>query len=185
MTIWGKYCIGKGMEIGGGLNNPFNLNTINVSNDSKFHKENQIKVCGQAMKVDIVADAHSIPVPDESYDFIINSHVLEHLDDPIKALIEWTRIIKPDGIIFMIIPHKDRTFDSERERTTLNHLIEDFKTQNYEKCDGHQHVWITKDVVELVNYMINEMKMPWTLEETEDTDSKVGNGFTIVIRKDK
>jgi hypothetical protein len=35
----------------------------------------------------------------------------------------------------------------------------------------------------LIEYMIKEMAMQWKIEETQDVDDKVGNGFTIVIRK--
>ncbi|MDA0090523.1 hypothetical protein OFR95_14780 [Brachyspira hyodysenteriae] len=39
---------------------------------------------------------------------------------------------KKDGYIAMIVPHKERTFDKDRDRTTLNELIERHnKVKNY------------------------------------------------------
>jgi len=184
-----KYCIGKGLEIGGSAHNPFGLDTLNVdctdSMETEFKKE-EIRLCGKVRKVDIVASGETIPLSNESQDFIVSSHVLEHFPNPVKALIEWDRLVKPGGTIFMIVPHKERTFDKDRERTPLSHLVEDYKNNESEIADdehGHHHVWITEDIIELVNYMIEKMGMKWELVNTQDIDDKVGNGFTIVIRK--
>lgn len=43
-------------------------------------------------------------VPDAAYDFIICSHVLEHVKDDRKALQEMKRILKPDGKIVFLVP---------------------------------------------------------------------------------
>lgn len=184
-----KYCIGKGLEIGGSAHNPFGLNTLNVditdSMDTEFKKE-EIRNCGKALKVDIVANGDDIPLPNESQDFIVSSHVIEHFPNPIKALIEWDRLVKPGGIIFMIIPHKERTFDKGKKCTPLTHLIKDFEnnnTQLHDDHNGHDHCWITETFVEVIEYMIKELGMKWKIAKVQDVDDKVGNGFTVVIRK--
>ncbi len=43
-------------------------------------------------------------VEDDSYDIIICSHVLEHVEDDKKALRELRRILKPDGMILFLVP---------------------------------------------------------------------------------
>lgn len=183
--IWKRYCTGKGLEIGGGAHNTFGLDTLNVdvkSDNYQAYVDEQMENCGKVMPIDILADTSEIPVPNESYNFIISSHVFEHVANPIKVLKEWNRIIKPGGIIFMIIPHKNRTGEKDRERTTLAHLIAD--SNNDAKGDqDHAHAWITEDIVVLIDYMIKKLKMNWKLEAIEDADSKVGNGFTIVVKK--
>lgn len=45
-----------------------------------------------------------VGVPDEAYDVIICSHVLEHVKDDGKALKELKRILKPDGKIIFLVP---------------------------------------------------------------------------------
>ena len=184
-----KYCLGKGLEIGGSAHNPFGLNTLDVdftdSMDTKF-KKGEIRCCGQALKVDIVAPGDDIPLPDQSQDFIVSSHVIEHFTNPIKALIEWDRLVKPGGIIFIIVPHKERTFDREQKCTSLQHLITDFQnnaTQPHADPNGHNHYWITQTFKELVKYLIDQFHMSWQIAEIQDVDDKVGNGFTVVIRK--
>lgn len=44
---------------------------------------------------------------------------------------------------------------------------------------------MTEGFVELINYMIKELQMRWEIAEVQDVDDKVGNGFTVVLRKIK
>ena len=41
---------------------------------------------------------------DESLDFVIANHVLEHIEDPIAALSNWARVLRPDGVLFLTLP---------------------------------------------------------------------------------
>jgi ubiquinone/menaquinone biosynthesis C-methylase UbiE len=184
-----RYCVGTGLEIGGSAHNPFRLKSLNVDLTDSLEtvfKQAEIAKCGRALPVDIVAPGDDLPVPDASQDFVVSSHVLEHFTDPVKALLEWNRVVKPGGVIFMIVPHKDRTFDKVRPRTTLEHLIRDHDAEVSEPHgdpNGHHHVWITEDIVELVDWMKDRFALPWQILEVQDRDDKVGNGFTVVIRK--
>lgn len=186
-----RYCIGKGLEIGGSAHNPFGLNTLNVdfsdSTDRSF-KQFEIQQCSHTLSVDIVASGDDIPLPDESQDFIVSSHVIEHFPDTIKGLIEWDRLVKPGGIIFIIVPHKDRTFEKDRECTPLSEIVQAFKdkrSQSHAPGVPHPHYfcWVTETFVELIEFMIEHMAMEWEIAEVQDVDDKAGNGFTVVIRK--
>jgi SAM-dependent methyltransferase len=64
-------------------------------------------------------------ISDDSYDAVLSSHVLEHISNPLGALGEWRRVVRPGGHIMLIIPHKDATFDHRRPVTTLEHMLED------------------------------------------------------------
>lgn len=177
-----KYLDGlKGIEIGGSAHNKFGLNTLNLDFTASMEtifKLHEIKECGEAVPVDIVARGENLPFHSESIDFIVSSHALEHFPDPIKVLKEWYRVIKNKGYIFLIIPHKNRTFDKDRPRTTLKELIQRHKTGECYNCpNDHCSVWITEDVVELIMYL------GWKVIEACDIDDKVGNGFTIIIKK--
>jgi SAM-dependent methyltransferase len=183
------HCVGQGIEIGASAQNPFGLRTRNVdftgSMDTVFKLEEK-RLVGRAARVDIVASADSIPLSDSSEDFVVSSHVLEHVVDPVRCLLEWDRIVKPGGVIFMIIPHKERTADDSRPRTNLKHLVEDYEqgcTVSSVPEGGHEHVWVTEDIVELILWMQANTGVCWRLLEVADTDDKVGNGFTVVIRK--
>lgn len=71
--------------------------------------------------------AENIPYADETFSFVCSEHVLEHLGNPIEGLLEWVRVVRPGGVIFLFLPHKDRTFDRLRTRTPLDHLVADFR----------------------------------------------------------
>lgn len=43
--------------------------------------------------------------PDEHFDCVACFHVIEHLADPSKAVAEFHRVLKPNGIIFAESPH--------------------------------------------------------------------------------
>ncbi len=68
----------------------------------------------------------------ETYDFALSSHMLEHTANPVKAITEWLRVLKPGGTLFLVVPHKDGTFDHRRPITALQHLIEDFERDTSE-----------------------------------------------------
>ena len=62
--------------------------------------------------IDIISDIIKIPEPDNSFDAILCTEVIEHVPDPIKALEELTRLLKPGGIIILTAPFKHDSFFS-------------------------------------------------------------------------
>jgi SAM-dependent methyltransferase len=55
-------------------------------------------------QVDIVGTAYRIPQPDCSYDGVICTAVLEHLEEPAAALVESLRVLKPGGHAIYTVP---------------------------------------------------------------------------------
>jgi SAM-dependent methyltransferase len=77
-----------------------------------------------------IGDAVSLSqISNETYDFLIASHVLEHIANPLKALKEWIRVCKVGGYLLLVVPHKDFTFDHKRPVTSLEHFIQDFQKE--------------------------------------------------------
>jgi SAM-dependent methyltransferase len=74
---------------------------------------------------------------DASYDFLLSSHMLEHSANPIRVLEEWKRVLKPGGLLLLVLPHKDNTFDHRRPTSTLDHLKEDFAQEMGEDDLSH------------------------------------------------
>jgi len=75
-----------------------------------------------------VAEAANLGrIASEAYDFVLSSHALEHVANPLKALAEWKRVLRPEGLLVLVLPHKDGAFDHRRPVTALSHLVEDFE----------------------------------------------------------
>jgi SAM-dependent methyltransferase len=65
--------------------------------------------------------------PSGDYECLLSSHCLEHIANPLRALAEWKRVLTDDGLLLMILPHKEVTFDWRRPVTPLAHIIDDFE----------------------------------------------------------
>lgn len=59
---------------------------------------------GQYAALDYVSDVCKIPVPDQSFDVILCTEVLEHVPYPIDALAEMCRIVKLGGTLLITAP---------------------------------------------------------------------------------
>jgi len=55
-------------------------------------------------EVDIVADAHELPIDPNSVDLIINTAMLEHVEKPGKIVDEMYRVTRPGGCILCYLP---------------------------------------------------------------------------------
>lgn len=42
-----------------------------------------------------------------SFDFVFSSHCLEHMRDPARALKQWWQLVKPGGLLIVIVPDED------------------------------------------------------------------------------
>lgn len=55
-------------------------------------------------RIDIVSDILDIPEPDASFDAVLCTEVLEHLPDPVRALDEMARLLRPGGVFIITAP---------------------------------------------------------------------------------
>lgn len=76
-------------------------------------------------------------IPSASYDFLLSSNCLEHIANPIKAIREWMRVVRPAGLMLLVLPNKESNFDHRRPVTTLEHLVEDFENDVGEDDQTH------------------------------------------------
>ena len=89
---------------------------------------------------DIVADLdtdHLRAVESSSQDFVIASHVLEHLADPIAFLDDAHRVLRVGGVLLLLLPDRRCTFDSERDTTPLDCVIRDHEVRATTPDDEH------------------------------------------------
>ncbi len=74
---------------------------------------------------------------DNCYDAILSSHTLEHLANPIRAIHEWRRVLRPGGTLAVIVPCRVTSFDRYRTVTTIEHLRSDFSHNTPEDDQTH------------------------------------------------
>lgn len=66
-------------------------------------------------------------VNNNAYDFLLSSNCLEHVANPLKALDEWIRVIRPNGYLLLVLPKKESNFDHKRPITLFEHMLDDYK----------------------------------------------------------
>lgn len=76
-------------------------------------------------------------LPAQAYDFVVSSHMLEHSANPLKVLQSWNRVLKPEGALLLVLPHRDSSFDHRRPITTIDHLVSDFEHDRGEDDTTH------------------------------------------------
>lgn len=80
-----------------------------------------------------IAEAGNLKmIPSETYDFVLASHCLEHVANPLGALKEWLRVLRGNGSILLVLPDKNGTFDHRRPTTSFSHLMRDFEMKTAE-----------------------------------------------------
>jgi SAM-dependent methyltransferase len=76
-------------------------------------------------------------VADQTYDFVLSSHNLEHFANPVKALREWRRVTRPGGGLILVLPNYAKTFDHRRVPTTVEHMLQDYERNTQEDDLSH------------------------------------------------
>ncbi len=128
---------------------------------------------------DLVMDITNIDFPDNTFDYIICNHVLEHIKDEKKALCELKRVIKPTGKIIMTVPIC----------ISNAHTIEDDKATSPEE---RMNKFCQEDHVRLYGRDFPQRLAKWGLKVEEfrvnnpKLESKYGfleNGIIYIISK--
>ena len=104
-----------------------------LSRDGEYHFD-----AGKLPGRQFILDATDLSgVAAGSYDFLLSSHVLEHLANPLRGLYEWLRVVKEGGALVLVLPHRDGTFDHLRPVTTIEHMLEDYAQERDEHDVSH------------------------------------------------
>lgn len=95
-----------------------------------------------ATAADVLADLNCpLPFADNAFDEVRAVHVIEHIQDVMKAVAEMHRVCRPGGSIYLVTPHYT-DFSSWRDPTHRWHL-NTFSFQYYGTFHG-QRLWYTR-----------------------------------------
>ena len=130
-TIARVFLRGEGIEIGA-LHNPLKVppaarvRYVDRMGLDALLQEYPELAGKRLVPVDIEDDGETLgTLKDGSQDFVIANHFVEHCEDPIGALGNMLRVLRPGGILYVAIPDKRYTFDRDRPVTPIEHLLRD------------------------------------------------------------
>lgn len=149
-----RHLIGDGVELGPG-HQPFETPSrcASVSYVDRWTPDDNVALFPELgptapfPKPDVVANFDTDrlrPLPDQSQDFVVCSHVLEHLAEPIGFLDEIHRVLRPGGIALILLPDRHRTFDRDRDPTPLAHLVDEHRRGITDVDDEHMLDFLTR-----------------------------------------
>lgn len=94
----------------------------------KIHGERYITADIESPLAKVKMDIHQIPFGPGSFDVVLCNHVLEHVNDDIKAMNEMRRVLRPGGFAILQVPFfnpvpdvtfEDATITGKREREKI------------------------------------------------------------------
>ena len=143
-----RHLRGEGLEIGG-LHRP-----LPVPRRAKVRYVDRMDVAelrrhfpelaGEPLvPVDVIDDGQTLATqPDASADFIIANHFIEHTEDPLGTLEHHLRVLRPGGILYLAVPDRHHSFDSDRPPTPIEHVVRDRHEGPAWSRAGHQEEWV-------------------------------------------
>lgn len=143
-----RFLKGQGIEIGA-LQNPLTVpQGVSVQYLDRMAKNSLYEHYPELrdhnlVDVGLIDDGETLAtIADDSQNFVIANHFLEHCQNPLGTLRNLIRVLRPEGILYAAVPDRRQTFDRRRDRTTLDHLIEDYENGPAASRRGHFLEWV-------------------------------------------
>jgi len=144
-------------------------------------------------KPDIIGSAQAIPLPDNSFDTVTSTEVLEHVPDPLKAMTEMCRVLRPGGHLIltapMYWPRHEVPYDYYRHTYDgLLHLVKESGLELTKIFNrGRSYAFLGQVLQQIhpvkakaVSWLINQFFM-WC--ERHLNHDEITMGWTLVARK--
>lgn len=142
-----QYLHGDGIEVGA-LNHPLAVpETARIKYVDRFSvadlRRHYPELADEPLvEVDIIDNAERLQTVEEaSQDFVIANHFIEHCQDPITTIENLLRVIKKGGILYLAVPDKRYSFDSDRPITSFEHLWKDYEEGPDQSKESHYQEW--------------------------------------------
>eukprot|EP00756_Hemistasia_phaeocysticola_P047637 Hpha_TRINITY_DN22111_c0_g1::TRINITY_DN22111_c0_g1_i1::g.103622::m.103622 len=108
---------------------PWNVKMRYIDKSKEAHFKNCFnQTDGKSVEITYECDASTLScVPPQTFNFLAAFHVLEHLHDPVLALGNWLRVLRPGGILLVAVPDHC-SYERPRLVTRVEHFIHDRST---------------------------------------------------------
>jgi SAM-dependent methyltransferase len=140
---------GSGIEIGA-LHSPFpvprgaRVRYVDRLTTEQLRAEYPELGAAPLVPVDLVDDGETLSkLADESQDFVIASHFLEHCQDPIGTLRAHLRVLRAGGILLLALPDRRHGVDRSRRATPLDHIVADHERGTKASRAQHYYDWVS------------------------------------------
>jgi SAM-dependent methyltransferase len=103
-----------------------------------------------AQPVELRDGGDAMDLPEGEFDYIVSSHCLEHLANPVAAIEHWKTRLKPGGVLFLYLPHPSQKY---------------WRPAN---CRKHLHIFHPEDTADMlrdlgfVNVIHGERDLAWS-----------------------
>jgi predicted SAM-dependent methyltransferase len=142
-----RFLFGEGLEVGP-LHQPLELPTharatyVDRMTTDELRAEYPEVADWDLAEVDVVDDGERLAtIADESQDFIVANHFLEHCEDPIRTIETHLEKLRPGGVLFYAVPDKRFTFDHRRPVTPIEEIVADYENGPDASRRAHFEEW--------------------------------------------
>ena len=162
-----RFLTGQGLEVGAG-NRPFpvpeHVRVLYGDIRDAASIQDYFKTAGVQSTSPIDAQTFA-GVANDSLDFVISAHVIEHLRDPIGSMVNALRVLRPGGIHLLAVPDMRFTFDRRRPETTVEHSRRDYEDGGESTCRQSYEEHLRYVHPELTGQNYTEAEIQWQADE--------------------
>ena len=142
----------------------------------KIHGEHYITADIESPLAKVKMDIHQIPFKENTFDVVLCNHVLEHVDDDIKALSEINRVLKPGGFAILQVPFfnpvqadtfEDNSIKDPREREKIFGQNDHVRKYGFDYPKRIERAGLEVNVDEFVNELTDEIRKKFGLVKGE------------------
>ncbi|VAX25297.1 hypothetical protein MNBD_NITROSPINAE02-654 [hydrothermal vent metagenome] len=170
---------GKGIDVGCGSAKT-HPDCIGVDIIAPGEKGDVASQKGLVSQADIMASGDRLDMFGEGeLDYVIARHNLEHYDDPVKTLAEWRRVLKPGGVMGLVLPDDDafdtmsadKTHKHPFTRSSLKKIVDEMADLTLVETGVSQHLWSFYAIIEKTpdgrapSYNFRRKRSEWLCKE--------------------
>lgn len=145
-------------------------------------------------KPDVIGSAMQIPLPDSAFDTVVSTEVLEHVPEPLRALKEMRRVIKPGGHLILTVPmywpRHDLPYDFFRyPYDGLLHLLKEADWELVKMFNrGHAYALLGQVIMHTAPRILQPRPVVYLLNsfflwcDTHRQNDSITMGWTVVAR---